>query len=227
GVTHLGLAAPAGIRAGDVATVTVTALDAFNNTVPGYAGTVHFTTSDGGATLPADAPLTRGVGTFAVTFHTAGGQTLTAGDSGGLSAQAAVQVTPAAAASYRVSAPTSAAAGVAFAFTVTALDAFGNVATGYTGAVHFGSTDPTASLPADATLTGGVGNFTATLAQAGNQTLTATDVAGGAVTGGAGVAVSAVGATHFAVSAAATAAAGSTFSLVVTALDPYGNTAIS
>ena len=38
-------------------------------------------------------------------------------------------------------APASATAGVAFNFTVTALDALGNTATGYSGTVHFTSTD--------------------------------------------------------------------------------------
>jgi hypothetical protein len=36
-------------------------------------------------------------------------------------------------------------AGVAFSATVTAKDAFGNVATGYTGGVHFTSTDAQAA----------------------------------------------------------------------------------
>ena len=39
--------------------------------------------------------------------------------------------------------------------TVTALDAFGNIATGYTGTVHFTSTDGAAALPGNYTFTGG------------------------------------------------------------------------
>ena len=54
---------------------TVTALDQFNNTDPNYAGTVHFTSTDAHAVLPADAMLTNGVGTFNATFATVGGQT--------------------------------------------------------------------------------------------------------------------------------------------------------
>ena len=60
--------------------VTVTALDASNNTDPTYTGTVHFTSTDGAAVLPADSTLTNGTGVFAVTLATAGTQTITATD---------------------------------------------------------------------------------------------------------------------------------------------------
>src|SRR5581483_3248153 len=42
--------------------------------------TVHFTSSDPQAVLPADATLTASVGTFSVTLKTAGPQTVTATD---------------------------------------------------------------------------------------------------------------------------------------------------
>src|SRR5262249_24755763 len=57
-----------------------TALDQFNNTATGYAGTVHFTSSDGMATLPADSSLTAGTGTFNATLKTVGNQTIAATD---------------------------------------------------------------------------------------------------------------------------------------------------
>src|SRR5262249_37743910 len=47
--------------------------------------------------------------------------------------------------------PSATTAGEAHLLTVTALDSFGNVMTGYTGTVHFGSSDPRAVLPADYT----------------------------------------------------------------------------
>ncbi len=46
-------------------------------------------------------------------------------------------------------------AGAAHNVTVTAYDAFGNTATGYTGTVHFTSSDIQAVLPANYTFTGG------------------------------------------------------------------------
>ena len=42
---------------------------------------------------------------------------------------------------------------MAGSFTVTAQDAYGNRATGYTGTVHFTSSDAQASLPVDYTFT--------------------------------------------------------------------------
>jgi outer membrane protein assembly factor BamB len=74
----LGLASPR--TAGVAGNVTVTALDQYNNTATGYAGTVHFTSSDGAAVLPANATLTNGVGIFSVTLKTAGTQSVTVTD---------------------------------------------------------------------------------------------------------------------------------------------------
>jgi YVTN family beta-propeller protein len=62
---------------------TVKALDATGAVVPTYIGTVHITTSDTAAKLPADATLAQGVGTFTVTFNTTGNQTITASDTVG------------------------------------------------------------------------------------------------------------------------------------------------
>src|SRR5262249_30128576 len=67
-------------------------------------------------------------------------------------------------------------------FTVTARDAQGNPFPGYRGTVHFTSSDPQASLPADYTFTAadmGVHTFTATLRTVGTQSITATDTATG------------------------------------------------
>jgi hypothetical protein len=61
-------------------TFTVTAVDAFGTTVPGYRGTVTFTSSDPAATLPVKSTLTNGTGTFTASFATAGTQSLTASD---------------------------------------------------------------------------------------------------------------------------------------------------
>ncbi len=58
----------------------MTAKDAFGNTATGYTGTVHFTSSDAAAILPANGTLTNGVGTFSVTLKTVGTQSITATD---------------------------------------------------------------------------------------------------------------------------------------------------
>src|SRR5581483_1019857 len=143
-----------------------------------YFGSVHFTSSDPGATLPHDATLSGGAATFSATLRTAGGQSLTVTDvaAGGLTASGVVSVAAAAATHFTVSAPGAATAGTPLALTVTALDAYGNTATGYAGTVHFTSTDPGAALPADAGLMNGLGTFAATFTGAGLQTISAADV---------------------------------------------------
>src|SRR5439155_25654347 len=120
-------------------------------------------------------------------------------------------------------------AGTAGSFTVTALNASGQVVTGYTGTVHFSSSDSQAALPANYTFTSadqGVHTFSATLKTAGSQSLAATDTTTGTITGSqTGITVNAAGASTLTVSAAANATAGTAFSITVTAKDAYGNTA--
>jgi hypothetical protein len=76
-----------------------------------------------------------------------------------------------------------------FTFTVTALDAFNTIATGYGGTVHFTSTDAQATLPANSTLTNGTGTFTATLRTLGTQTITAVDTVNASIIGTSNIAV--------------------------------------
>src|SRR5206468_43756 len=69
--------------AGTAHTFTVTARDAYGNAATGYAGAVHFTSTDGQAALPADyafAAADAGSHTFTGTLNTAGTQSLTAQD---------------------------------------------------------------------------------------------------------------------------------------------------
>src|ERR1700686_1719465 len=79
------------------------------------------------------------------------------------------------AAQFSVSGPANSGAGIAFNFTVTARDSTNNVVTSYSGTVRFTSSDPAAVLPPNSTLMNGTGNFSATLTNAGIQTITATD----------------------------------------------------
>ena len=188
--THFSVTAPANATSGSAFNVTVTALDASNAVVTGYTGTVHFTSSDLQAVLPANSTLTNGVGTFSATLKTAGAQTIAAtdtvtasitGSSGAITVSAAATATH-----FSVTAPANATAGTAINITVTALTASNATATGYTGTVHFTSSDTQAVLPANSTLTNGVGTFSATLNTVGNQTIGATDTVTASITGGSG-----------------------------------------
>jgi len=193
-------------------------------------GTVHFTSSDGAAVLPANATLTNGVGTFGVTLKTAGSQSVTATDTltGSITGSQSVVVTPASATTLVVSGIASPlTAGIAGSVTVRAVDQYGNTATGYLGTVHFTSTDSAAVLPANSTLTNGVGTFSVTLKTAGTQTIRARDTVTSTITGvQAGLVVNPAAATTLVVSGLTSPrTAGDAGSVTVTAKDAYGNTA--
>ncbi len=185
--------------AGTSHSFSVTATDAYGNVVTGYRGTVHFTSSDIQAVLPSNYTFTasdNGVHTFSATLKTAGSQSLTATDtvtSSITGSQSAISVTAAAATHFVITAPASVSVGVAFSVTVTALDAYGNIATGYLGTIHFTSSDSKAILPSNYTFVAGdagVHTFTVTFKKTGTQTLTATDTQIGSIKGSASVKVS-------------------------------------
>ena len=102
--SHFTVSAPASSSAGSPFSVTLTALDANNNTATAYTGTVHFTSNDGQAVLPANYTFTgadNGSHTFtnATTLKTAGSKTLVATDTvtGSITGSSNVTVNPAAA----------------------------------------------------------------------------------------------------------------------------------
>ena len=226
---------PGGVTAGTPAGFSVTARDDYGNTVTGYRGTVHFTASDSQAILPGNYTFTtedNGTHTFSARLKTAGSQSLTANDTaapGITGTQAGILVSADRASTLMVAGFPASRAGVAGLFSVTALDAYGNVATGYRGTVHFSSSDRQAALPADDAFTaadGGVRYFLATLATAGMQSITATDTGAPTITGTqAGVAVSAAAPDHLLVTtSASTTVAGTPFDVTATVQDPFNNT---
>jgi hypothetical protein len=224
--THFAVSAPTTATAGASFAFTVTALDATNHEVFGYFGQVHFTSSDGHATLPANMNLTNGVGTFSATLRTAGNQTIRATDTTTASITGtsnAIAVAASAATRFTLIAPSSATAGKSISITVTALDTFNNVATAYSGTIHFSSTDGQASLPANSALTNGIGHFNVTLKTAGTQTITATDTVHSSITGHAQIAVSAGSTAQFKLTGPASSVAGNAFNITVAAVDAFNN----
>jgi Putative Ig domain len=224
--THYSVTSAVPITAGTAFTITITALDANNSPVATYSGTVHFTSSDAQAVLPASATITSGTGTASITLKTAGNQTVTATGADSLTGvSSAILVGPAAASKIAVSpAIATTTTGTAFNFTVFALDTFSNQATSYAGTIHFSSTDGSAILPADSKLTNGAGTFSATFKTSGNQTITATDTVTSSLTG-TSFAISASGpATHFSFSAQGSATTRRSIDIGITALDASNNT---
>src|SRR5262249_33044826 len=95
--THLSISAPSSARVNVAFTITVTALDAYDNTASGYRGTVHFTSSLRKTKLPANYTFTAadaGVHTFTngVTFTRTGTATLTAADTATSSIKGSVTI---------------------------------------------------------------------------------------------------------------------------------------
>src|SRR5262249_51783559 len=74
---------PSPIFVGDSEEFTVTAFDIYGNAVTNYAGTVHFTSSDANASLPADYTFNAydyGTAYVSAVLNTAGSQSITARD---------------------------------------------------------------------------------------------------------------------------------------------------
>ena len=186
-------AIPSPYVAGATHSATVTAKDAAGNPAAGYRGTVRFTSTDPAAVLPAAYTFTGadgGTHTFSVTLRTAGTRSVTATDTVTPSitgSQNAIVVNPGSATQLTVSGlPSPYRAGSAQSLTVTAKDAYGNTATGYTGTVHLTSSDSAAVLPADYIFTSGdagTHTFSVTLKTCDTQSVTATDTATASITG--------------------------------------------
>src|SRR5262249_50730609 len=128
--------------------------------------------------------------TFTATLTTVGNKSITATDlaTGSITGtEVGIGVQPAAATHCVISGPSGVRSNSAFSVVVTALDAYGNVATRYTGTVHFTSSDSRSTLPANYTFTAtdaGVHTFTGLkLKTRGTQTITVIDITLGTILG--------------------------------------------
>jgi fibronectin type 3 domain-containing protein len=193
-VDHLALTVPANATAGSPFLVTVTAQDTLNRTVVSYNGTVQFTSTDLKVPSPAaNITLVGGVGYAVATLGTVGSPTITASDTKTPSitgTSSSIVIGPGAATHLMVSGtPSTIITGSNASFTVSTLDAFNNIATGYIGAVSFTSTDTAAAFaPSSYSFVAGdagVHTFSSnpTFNTPGSQTITATDTANSAMTG--------------------------------------------
>ena len=174
--------------AGQSDTFTITALNADGTPDTSLNDTVSISVSDAKAIFPASVTLSNGTAQFNVTFETAGPQLVSATDAQTPSdngSESDIVVHAAQASSFTLSGfPSPETAGTPGTFTVTAYDTYGNVASGYSGTVQFSSSDAAAILPPNATLTNGIGQFSATLETVGtNESITATDTQNAALTG--------------------------------------------
>jgi hypothetical protein len=229
---------PSPATAGVYARYTVAALDPYGNVAPSYRGTIHFTSTSTSANLPANYTFTStdsGSHTFSASLNTAALQSLRANDtitSSIAGVQNGIAVNPAAASTFILNYPTTTVAGTSQSFSVTAMDAYGNTASGYTGTVRFTSDDSRAVLSASYTYQAsdaGTHNFSATLKTAGSKAIRASDTVYSSITGlQSNITVAPAAAQSLAISGLSNPdTAGTSYSFTVTAKDPYGNTATS
>ena len=190
GFDHVATLAPDFVTAGEPASLAVTAQDAFGDTLADYTGTVHFSSTDPlGADLPRDYTFSsadQGTQVFSVRLYTAGRQSITVTDTDrGVRGTVTITVQPAQADGFMVRAPLSVSSAVPFDVTVVAVDAYGNLDTGYGGTVMFTTSDadPRVILPphytfqpSDHGMVAFVGGVT--LITPGNQRLSVSDAQG-------------------------------------------------
>ena len=222
--------------AGIAHSFTVTAEDAYGNTNVNYAGTVSFISSDVAALLPASYTFVAtdaGVHTFIATLKTAGTQGLTAQDgTHNLIVGQSGIVVQAGALSKLTLAPQAGghSAGVAGNATLSATDAFANPIAGYTGTVHFASSDPRALLPADYTFTPadqGTHSFSMTLKTAGTQSIFVTDLGNANLGSTTNVQVAPGSTVSLQMSTIPNTVAGTAHTFTIIAVDAFGNTNVN
>jgi hypothetical protein len=222
---------PTPLTAGVSVSFSGQAQDAYGNVTPTYHGTVQFASSDTEATIPSVYTFVAadsGKHNFTATLRTAGSQSITLTDLT-LSGGGSTMVAPAAAAKLLVDLPAHATAGVPFDATVTAIDAFSNIATQYTGTVHWTGGDGQAALPADYPFTAadqGSHVFSITQDVAALQQVSASDTVNGDVAGNGSVAIDPGAAASLTLKNFPNpVTVGGVGSFTVTAYDPFGNQA--
>lgn len=188
--------APLAQTAGSPFTITVRAVDAYWNLVPGVTDLVALGSTDAFAGMPADTTLANGQRLIPVRLFRTGAQRIWARDSSQAGMRAdtssAVTVNGGPFAHVLVLAPgespapgtpngrtgTATDQSINYAFTVTVLatDAWWNPVTGIGDVVHLASDDPLATFAPDAPLVDGAAQMTVRLARGGYDQILVSDV---------------------------------------------------
>jgi hypothetical protein len=230
-------ATPTSATAGTPFSFTITAEDKFGNVETGYTGSVHFSAlaNDTQAVLPADYTFTTadgGTHTFTATLTKTTGATsaFIAGTdvAAGFRSSASITVDPLAPVGLGMIVASSTPTGIPLSVVVSSVDQFGNVSAGYTGTVHFASSDLQAVLPADYTFSAadaGSHTFTATLKTAGAQTLSVADTANPAFSSQAQISAFTVVPASFEFFEVPSTTAGTAYSFTMVALTSTGGVA--
>jgi hypothetical protein len=234
---------PATQSAGNLFTLTLRAVDAYWNLVPGVADHIALASSDTFAVMPAETTLADGQVLVPVRLHKSGpqriwitdlDQTIAADTStavtivGGTFSRVLVlapgeRVAPGTA-TGRTGAATDQSINYAFTVTVLATDAWWNPVNGVNDVVHLTCDDPMATLPADTPLADGAAALDMRLSRGGYSQISVTDVSSAGISGSA-TQVSAISSGFHLVAAVspATARAGDAFTLTVSVTNDAGS----
>lgn len=174
---RLRLAMPAEVRAGVPTLMTATALNAAGRPMTSFNGSATVSSSDGAASLPLiEVSFKNGRASFAVTFATAGRQTVrvTSLADPAITATASTSVTAAPTVkSFLVSMPRRVAVGTQALVTLVAVDARGRPVPSFSGTATLSSSDSAAKLPSSVKFASGRAVVRVTFGTLGEQTLTA------------------------------------------------------
>lgn len=212
----------AGLGRGATTPVTVVAGTPFSLSFSGTTGeTIHFSTTDAQAVLPADYTFVasdNGAHVFSLTLDQAGAESVTiTGPGGGFTQSQPIDVLPGTATQIVfVPLPRTEFVRTPFAVEAEALDAYGNLATSASGTVMLKSLDM--YRPLGAALQNGTAEFNVALKRPGRYFLRATSSFGMARSSPIGVS----NATYFAVRANKFVTAGRPLHLSVLARRPFG-----
>jgi hypothetical protein len=168
--SQLSLTSATAVVAGTELAVTIIGKDTYGNLANGV---VTLTSSDGEVLSPNTFTMTNGVASGLVKLTRAGSVNLTATMGAASGTGASVTVLPGAISSFALTAPGAVSVNTPFDLTITALDAYGNAVTGFTGTVAITSSDGDPMPPAAVTLIGGRVTFLVALKTPGTVTLTA------------------------------------------------------
>ena len=173
---------------GDDFDVIVTAIDQHGNTLTGYSGTPVLTYSAGSINPPTISSWSNGIGTATVSVQNTGiDVTIMITDNQAVGTSNPFNVNPASELTLTLEVTEDVRVDMGFSITVTAKDQLGNIATDYSGRVHFSSNDEHALLPGDYKFKSddnGVQTFfPVSIRSVTNWTITATDILEPSITG--------------------------------------------
>ncbi len=223
---------PSTATAGAAFNLTMSAVDLYGNVATSFTGTKAFSISGGAASptgaqpsYPTSISFSGGVGTAPITLVQTGSLTLTlTATQSAITGTYALSVGSGAVSSLTISTPPAGfAVGGSTTVVVTAFDADGNVAITPSDAITLSSSGAF-NGEGPVTLANGMASFTISSTMAGTFTVTAHD---GSIASPASsqFTVTPGGANSFSVTVAGSPTAGTPFTVTITALDVYGNTA--